>query len=735
MRHWAWLVILLICPTIPFVAQDIDSNPLVQRRSVSSIADQITDSSERAAFLQLFPQALPQRMLARAQVFLDQFPQSAFLAQAYEVAARACFDLRQYGPGLDYARRSLMLLPENSLLLVAVADVEAQQHLNEPAVAHAEEALQDLKRFAGPSSVREEDWPEVKNRLKASANFSKGRALLQQVLGLPPSVTRTELLKRSEASLIEAQHLSPEDTEIAYTLGLAQLTSGKPQLAAVNFAAIYRRGGEVAPRALENLQAIYKLLHPQPTPPFEAFVQQALEHGAKSLQESKASLTPPAPATHSQSAYTGSESCRGCHTYIYEQWSRSGMAKMFRPYKPENVVGDFITNNQFYLGDDAEYRGEKAVVTRGQHRSLFARMLIRNNRHYFDILQSDGKWHSYPVDYTIGSKFEQAYATKLPNGEIHVFPIQYNLLLKQWVNFWKVIDGPGSERADPRTWERLDNSTSYQAICAVCHTSQLRNVKGVGFNVKDLEFLEPGINCEMCHGPSARHVLETNVIGYQFKPPDISPIGFYGIGNRKFVAICAQCHMQSAIRKPGASGELNYSAEERFFGDMLRQPFGEFSRKGFYKDGRFRQTTFMVEALERSQCYKKAAVSCGTCHDPHSHDSASDPASLKLRDQPDLMCTGCHTQFQDSTRAAQHSHHSQQSAGSRCVSCHMPRIMDALLFRARYHQIDDIPNAEMTKRFGQEESPNACLLCHREKDADWVQQQLSGWKTTTATKR
>jgi hypothetical protein len=65
----------------------------------------------------------------------------------------------------------------------------------------------------------------------------------------------------------------------------------------------------------------------------------------------------------------------------------------------------------------------------------------------------------------------------------------------------------------------------------------------------------------------------------------------------------------------------------------------------------------------------------------------------------------------------------------------MPRIMDSLLFRARYHQTDDIPNAEMTKRFGQEESPNACLLCHHGKDADWVQQQLSGWKTTVVTIR
>jgi predicted CXXCH cytochrome family protein len=157
-------------------------------------------------------------------------------------------------------------------------------------------------------------------------------------------------------------------------------------------------------------------------------------------------------------------------------------------------------------------------------------------------------------------------------------------------------------------------------------------------------------------------------------------------------------------------------------------PFGEFSRKGFYKDGRFRQTTFMVEALERSQCFKKGQVSCGSCHDPHGHDSGSNPTALKFPDKPDLMCTGCHFQFQDPARAAQHSHHPAESKGSRCVSCHMPRIMDALLFRARTHQIDDIPDAEMTRRFGQEESPNACLLCHEEKRTEWVQRSLQSWK-------
>jgi hypothetical protein len=92
------------------------------------------------------------------------------------------------------------------------------------------------------------------------------------------------------------------------------------------------------------------------------------------------------------------------------------------------------------------------------------------------------------------------------------------------------------------------------------------------------------------------------------------------------------------------------------------------------------------------------------------------------------MCTGCHTKFENKVNASAHSHHPIYAEASRCVSCHMPRIVDGLLFRARTHQIDDIPNPEMTERFGQEESPNACLLCHTEKTPQWVQRSLRTWK-------
>ena len=71
------------------------------------------------------------------------------------------------------------------------------------------------------------------------------------------------------------------------------------------------------------------------------------------------------------------------------------------------------------------------------------------------------------------------------------------------------------------------------------------------------------------------------------------------------------------------------------------------------------------------------------------------------------------------------------SEGSQCLSCHMPRIMDALMSLARTHRIDDIPSPQMTERFGEKDSPSACLICHTDKSTAWLAQELEkGWRTS-----
>lgn len=709
------LVSASLCP-----AQDVDALLTDTGRRAFTVADQIADPGERKAFVSLYNARKASQRAERAEAFLTRYPRSWVLAQVYEVASKAQIELGNYDRALEYGADSLRLLPENPLLLVSLANVQVRRGLMGEAKQSARSALEYLQRLDRPSSIPKGEWPALKRQLDASCYFVLGRAATSEALALAAGPRQNSLWQDSLGFLVRARGLDPEDPEIAYLMGLNYLALKRRAEAAASFAATYRLNGELKSAALQQLRKIYKDSNRPSTSTFEAYLH-SLEARARTPESGK--LSEPSGAEVPFPDYVGSQTCRRCHTDIYLAWFQTGMARMFRLYQPQNVIGDFQHDNKFYEGDEVRFEDGKLEGVPGKNRVLFARAVMEQGRHYFEIKQSDGRWHRYPVDYTIGSKWQQAYATKLPNGRIHVFPIQYNALHKEWINFWKIIDTPGSERADIRTWERLDASTSYQENCAACHTSQLRNERGGGFEPDGLVFRELGIDCEMCHGPGGRHVSSILSGKLYKKKPIEPPVDFSQISSRDSVAICAQCHMQSAVREPGPHGELSFSRQGEFFFPRFKsRPYGEFSIQARYKDGRFRQSTFLVESLLRTQCYQKGGATCVSCHNPHPADASTNQTSLKFRDRPNQMCLQCHAELIGKVPA--HTRHPLDSEASRCVSCHMPRILDALLFEARSHQMDDIPNADMTLRFGRQDSPNACLDCHHDKDALWLKRQL-----------
>jgi hypothetical protein len=293
--------------------------------------------------------------------------------------------------------------------------------------------------------------------------------------------------------------------------------------------------------------------------------------------------------------YAGTAACRACHRAEYEAWRETGMAKMFRP-----EVGE----------------GKRETVEIGGRR--------------------------YPVDARIGSKWQEAYATRGPEGKLHVLPLQFNKLKGEWVNYWRMIDPPHYDRSDPALFGRFRAVTEYQSNCAPCHTSQWG----------PRESKEAGVNCEMCHGPGRAHAE-----GGRMRR----------LSARESVAVCAQCHAQSVLRT--ARGEFPPRYE--------RRPYSEFGASAFHGDGRFRETTFIVEAFERSACYRKGEATCAHCHDPHPAAGKGNEKGLKFGAEDNGMCLQCHA----------------GSAGKKgvCVECHMPKTMNALLFPARTHQIEVRP--------------------------------------------
>ena len=705
--------------------QEFDTVVSSQNRKAYTIADQVESELERRALTGLFAPNLASEKARLAEIFLASFPTSWLLPQALEIASKAFIELGDYSQALRYGRESLDLLPENPLLLVPLANVYIQQSQLADARVSAKLALRYLDEFAPPLSVGAAEWPAISRQLKASAYFALGRAEITEGLSLAPGKPRTQLLKESLRLLTTARQLNPADGEIAYLLGLGLLTDGQAQEAALNFATAQTLNTTLQGKAVEQLRRIHQSRSIGGVEDFQRFLEELSARARKHQDQLKASTSEAATDDDARGApnYAGSESCRSCHSEQHHSWQQTGMARMFRAYDPANVIGDFGSGEPFYAEDLLAWSGARLDVVEGGSRFPYARMLKEKGKHFFEIKTSTGAWIRYPVDYTIGSKWQQAYATRLPNGQIHVFPIQYNVLHRRWLNFWKIIDPEGSARADVRTFEKFTSVTSYQANCAVCHTSQLQNTKGGGFEADHLQFREPGINCEMCHGPSGRHVDAMRAGRPYDKQAAEPPVGFTKITSREYLAICGQCHRQSAVRDPGPHGELNYwPSSLAFYPPNKSRPFGEFSRKAFYKDGRFRETTFIVESLQRSACFQKGQVNCGHCHDVHGKDAADNPKSLRFAADSDRMCIQCHST--QSLKTPTHTRHAPESDGSRCVSCHMPAIMNSMLFRARTHQIDDKPNVARLERFGKKESPNACLLCHQEKNAAWLKTAL-----------
>lgn len=708
MHRGAALAIYLAATLLVARAQEIDTALAPAEPHKTTVLDQIADRTERRDFEKFYAAKDPLHKHTLAQQFLSAHPQSWFLAEAYEAAAKASIDLGQFDQSLAEAKLSLRLFPENPLLLVPVANVEAQLGLSGAAERDAQRALDLLDQFGFDDSESAGD--SLNRRLASSARFALARVYAARALA-QQAADRKALLQRAFDQLTLAGSENRKDGEIFLLRGIVRQAEGKALQAASDFRQAGVLDDGLRPIVLQHLREVYAMVRAtSPADSLDTFIKNLpapADESAKSIASSPLPL----------GRYAGSAACRECHRSEYEAWRQTGMSRMLRPYVPANVFGDF----------------RSGTVFRGESGPVIAKMGSTARGPYMELRSADGVWNRYFVAYTIGSKWQQAYVVEGRDGRLQVLPIQYNRLEARWLNYWRLIDPPGSVRADPLQFSRLSPDTNYQLNCAICHTSQLKAESPAQPSLEQARFREPGINCEMCHGPSQKHVdkMRGASVGGE---RDKLPVDFTRIGNREGVAICAQCHRQSALQRANALGELNYSSTgETFVQRTATRPYSEFLRRAFYKDGRFRETTFIVEAFERSQCYQKGSAQCASCHDPHPGNAAANPVSLKFPPDSNRMCLQCHSSIGLHLEA--HTHHAASSEASRCVSCHMPRIMNSLRFQARSHQIDDIPDAAMTARFGQEQSPNACLLCHKDRDAGWTSAELAKWSFTGSARR
>jgi hypothetical protein len=99
----------------------------------------------------------------------------------------------------------------------------------------------------------------------------------------------------------------------------------------------------------------------------------------------------------------------------------------------------------------------------------------------------------------------------------------------------------------------------------------------------------------------------------------------------------------------------------------------------------------------------------------HAGDAAGQIAPDRIGDR---ACTQCHAAIARDIGA--HTHHAPASSGSRCVECHMPRIVYGVLEIHPSHRVE-VPDVARDVEGGR---PNACTLCHSDRDAAWAADRM-----------
>ena len=184
------------------------------------------------------------------------------------------------------------------------------------------------------------------------------------------------------------------------------------------------------------------------------------------------------------------------------------------------------------------------------------------------------------------------------------------------------------------------------------------------------------------------------------------------------LAVCLSCHSLKARLaeqwRPGAP-------LSRFYAVRLAQ----LDDRPYTEDGRTRTFAYQEGHLA-SNCYRNGGMTCVSCHDPHTqHYRTVDGRPIPGRTN-DGQCPGCHASKAVDPPA--HTMHARNSAGSRCVSCHMPYEQQHELGRAiRYARSDHtipIPRPVLDSSLG---ITSSCRTCHAEKTETQHAAQIARW--------
>ncbi|HET9982266.1 MAG TPA: tetratricopeptide repeat protein [Longimicrobiales bacterium] len=423
---------------------------------------------------------------------------------------------------------------------------------------------------------------------------------------------------------------------------------------------------------------------------------------------------PPAAAPAAEPGFAdfaGAEACAGCHAREHDAWRASTHGRAGRMPPAADVV--------FAPFGGAPIRFRDAVVyPRAEAGGLAF------------VVERDGEPPTrLRVDGVVGGGHmagggTQGFVTRWPDGTLRFLPFEVERRDTAWFcntstrlnRGWRPIT-PDMRLADCGDWPpvRVLGASKVYASCQECHGSQIQLAFDPERRAYETRLKSLAIDCEACHGPAGRHIASVRAGG------DVAMSPLATLSKEASVRVCLRCHaLKDVVRPgylPGKSLETYYSLALPLLGDTA-----------VHADGRTRTFAYQQGHLS-SDCYLNGSMTCVDCHDPHTQRYRTISGAPLPGRLDDGQCLGCHPSKAD--RVAEHSHHPAASAGSRCVSCHMPYVQEREVGGAvRYLRSDhtiSIPRPAVDSALG---IPSACRACHADRAEGRLQGDVDRWYGT-----
>jgi hypothetical protein len=299
--------------------------------------------------------------------------------------------------------------------------------------------------------------------------------------------------------------------------------------------------------------------------------------------------------------YAGSQACAPCHRREFDRQTLTRHAGALRPIS-QSPVADVLLNG---APPDATVR----YASRGDGISATVRQNGAEAAAVLEWAFGAGAQGITPVGRAGEQYLEHRFSYYAAAG--HVL----------------ATFGHPQRAATPLAMLGLPQSARTITACFQCHATGVENTA----RGPDLSAMQPGVQCERCHGPGRRHMEIANAGGRaaEVRRAVLNPGQFPA---KAQVEICGECHRLPAPGSTVPEPEVEDPIAVRF------APVG----------------------LMASRCFLQSKhLACTTCHDPHEDARARTDASYTAG------CTACHAAAPKIGSAC------RRAAGEACLPCHM----------------------------------------------------------------